>query len=401
MPKTPSAIRLYQGLSIYRVENSTKWYVRVWDRKAQKYMVKSTGEESAIKAKALAQELALSLLKAEKPVEREFTFRHFALKLLHRSRLQQGSGDRSKGYVKALHWGIQNEDWGLLRFFGERDVGQMRTQTYQEYMADLTKRRPDMTASTRNTLMATLRNVLKIARDEGVIDAVPETPRSKMKDNPRPFFRFHPVVEKDKDIYEKLLKQVKEMASQGVLVRGVAITDELYDLILFITLSFVRPISSELHSIRHSDITVAEDPRRLIVTIRDGKTGYRSANTMEAAVSVYDRIKERYPDAQPDDYIFFPEYTNRTTASNIVQRQFREVLKEGKIQVDEPTGKQHTLYSLRHTAICMRIINSEGKVNIFNLAKNAGTSVDQIERFYARFLPLSKEMARNLHSFGE
>jgi hypothetical protein len=48
----------------------------------------------------------------------------------------------------------------------------------------------------------------------------------------------------------------------------------------------------------------------------------------------------------------------------------------------------------------MRIILSEGKVNIFNLAKNAGTSIDQIERFYARHLPLSAEMARNLHSFG-
>jgi hypothetical protein len=58
-------------------------------------------------------------------------------------------------------------------------------------------------------------------------------------------------------------------------------------------------------------------------------------------------------------------------------------------------------YSLRHTAICMRIILSEGKVNIFNLAKNAGTSVDQIERFYARNLPLSREMAINLQSFGE
>jgi len=32
--------------------------------------------------------------------------------------------------------------------------------------------------------------------------------------------------------------------------------------------------------------------------------------------------------------------------------------------------------------------------------KNAGTSVDQIERFYARNLPLSKEMAINLQSFG-
>ena len=401
MSKAPSAIRLYQGLSIYRVENSTKWYVRVWDRKRKKYIVKSTGEDSAVKAKALAQELALSLLKAEKPVEKEFTFFNFALKLLHRSRLQQTSGDRSKGYVKALHWAIQNEDWGLLRFFGEKDVRQIRTQTYQEYMADLAKRRPDMTASTRNTLMATLRNVLKIARDEGVIDAVPETPRSRVKDNPRPFFRFHPLVAKDDDNYQKLLRQVKEMADQRIEVRGIVITDELYDLVLFLTHSFVRPITSELYAIKHSDITIANDPRRLIVTVRDGKTGYRSANTMEAAVSVYQRIKVRYPDAKPDDYLFFPDYKNRITVSNIVQRQFRQVLKDGNIQIDEATGKTHTLYSLRHTAICMRIINSEGRVNIFNLAKNAGTSVDQIERFYARFLPLSKEMAKNLQSFGE
>ena len=56
---------------------------------------------------------------------------------------------------------------------------------------------------------------------------------------------------------------------------------------------------------------------------------------------------------------------------------------------------------LRSKAISTSIINSEGRVNIFNLAKNAGTSVDQIERFYARFLPLSKEMAINLQSFGE
>jgi len=46
------------------------------------------------------------------------------------------------------------------------------------------------------------------------------------------------------------------------------------------------------------------------------------------------------------------------------------------------------------------IILSEGQVNIFNLAKNAGTSVDQIERFLRTQPTLSKEMARNLQSFG-
>jgi hypothetical protein len=49
----------------------------------------------------------------------------------------------------------------------------------------------------------------------------------------------------------------------------------------------------------------------------------------------------------------------------------------------------------------MRIILSHGKVNIFNLAKNAGTSVEQIERFYAKHLPLSREMAKNLQSLTD
>ena len=401
MTKAPSAVRLYKGLSLYRVANSSMWYVRVWDKKRKKYLVKSTAEDTLIRAREVAQELALSLLKAEKPVEKEFTFRHFALKLLHRSSLQHQTGERSHGYMKALHWAVQNEDWGLLRFFGDKDVRQIRTNTYQEYLADLTKRRPDLAPSTRNTLMAAFRNVMKIARDEGAIDIVPQTPRTKLKDNPRPFFRFHPLVSKEDDNYQKLLRTVREMIAEGLTVRGLVVTEELYDLILFLTHSFVRPISSELYAIKHSDVTVAEDPRRLIVTVRDGKTGYRAANTMEAAVSVYERILKRYPDAKPEDYIFYPQYLNRTTASTMLQRTFNEVLRQGGIETDTATGKTHTLYSLRHTAICMRIINSEGKVNIFNLAKNAGTSVDQIERFYARFLPLSKEMAKNLQSFGE
>lgn len=53
------------------------------------------------------------------------------------------------------------------------------------------------------------------------------------------------------------------------------------------------------------------------------------------------------------------------------------------------------------TAICMRIIRSHGRVNIFNLAKKAGTSVEQIEQFYAKNLPLSADMAKNLQSFGD
>ena len=133
----------------------------------------------------------------------------------------------------------------------------------------------------------------------------------------------------------------------------------------------------------------------------NGKTGFRVANTMPAAVSVYDRIKQRHTGAGPDDYLFFPDYENRKTASKIVQRQFREVMKRAGVE-DDPSAKiKYTIYSLRHTAICMRLVLSHGQVNIYNLAKNAGTSVEQIERFYAKRLPLSREMAINLQQFGD
>jgi hypothetical protein len=38
-----NAIKLYRGVSIYKVEGSENWYVCVWDRERQRYIVKTTG----------------------------------------------------------------------------------------------------------------------------------------------------------------------------------------------------------------------------------------------------------------------------------------------------------------------------------------------------------------------
>ena len=94
-------------------------------------------------------------------------------------------------------------------------------------------------------------------------------------------------------------------------------------------------------------------------------------------------------------------YANRATAARTFARQFNVLLDETDLKHDPVTNTERSVYCLRHIAICMRIILSHGKVNVFNLAKNAGTSVEQIERFYAKHLPLSSEMAKNLQSFGE
>ena len=99
----------------------------------------------------------------------------------------------------------------------------------------------------------------------------------------------------------------------GVVVRGVEVTEELYDLIVFCVHSFVRP-TTELYALKHDDIVIEREPKRLLVMIRSGKTGFRIAYTMFAAVSAYERLRKRHPNAGGDDYIFLPEYTNRATA---------------------------------------------------------------------------------------
>jgi len=52
------------------------------------------------------------------------------------SRLEAG-GERHIGTVKAIEWAIQNDDFGLLKRFGAKDVRKIKTRDYTEYMTEL------------------------------------------------------------------------------------------------------------------------------------------------------------------------------------------------------------------------------------------------------------------------
>jgi hypothetical protein len=396
-------INLRRGLAIYRVKASPYYRVRVWIPSQKKRIVKTTKTADRAEAISIAEEFLNTLgtrgILNEVPQSR--TFETFADKLLLNEKARGERGEISRRLWTVTKFYLNHKHWGVLRRFAKADITTIQTKHYHQYLDWVQEQDSSLTPATLNHIASVFAKVMKLARQEGAIDFVPATPRVKRLDNPRPFFPFHPLVDKDHDEYKILLKTAKEMADEKIRVRDTTITDELYDFILFMTHSFLRPTESEVYAITHRDIVVADDPKRLIVTIRKGKTGHRIINTMPAAVSVYGRIKSRNKGVTTDDFIFFPAYENRSTAKQTVQRQFNALLKRSQLKKDRYSTSVHTVYSLRHTAICMRIILSHGKVNIFNLAKNAGTSVDQIERFYARNLPLSREMAINLQSFGE
>jgi hypothetical protein len=341
-------IKLQRGIAIYKTHASPYWNARIRNSNTHTYLLRSTKEKSRIKARAAALELASDLLSKTPSVPKEFTFKHYATRFLERARALVARKQRNKDYVRSALLFLDNDEWGLMKALGGDDIREIKTRHFQQFMDKVGVKRPDLSPSTRNGLSATFRNVLKVASDDGVIDEVPSTPRTKHTDNPRPFFRFFPLVPKSRDVYKKVLKTAKQMAADKVVIRGVQVTEELYDFIIFIVHSFVRPISTELYSIRHNDCEIADTPKRLLVTIRNGKTGFRTANTMPGAVSAYERIQDRYPDAKGEDYIFLPEYKNRSTAARIFQRQFNYLLETAAIKHDPITDQDHTLYLQIH-----------------------------------------------------
>ncbi|MBS0251196.1 MAG: integrase [Proteobacteria bacterium] len=399
-------VKIAKGVAIYQTHASPFYFARILDLRTGRYTVRSTKETSRLEARKVADELAYEMRSPDRKAEPEFSFKYYAQRYVEIARGKVQRSELNKNYVRTTTVMLDNDDWGLIRHLGTRDVRELKTRDWQIFIEKLLAKRPDLSSSTRNSLKAAFRNVMKVVRDDGLIDVVPATPRVTVRDNPRPFFRFHPLVSKEKDEYDKLKAGAKKLAAKKLVVRGVLVTEELYDLILFTVHSFVRPITTELYALRHSDINVQGDKDRdekkwLQVTVRNGKTGMRIASTMPGAVAPYKRICDRYPEAKGEDYVFLPDYPNRQTAARIIARQFNAVLQEEDLKSDPILKTERTIYSLRHTAICMRLVLSKGQVNIYTLAKNAGTSVNQIERFYARNLPMAPELVKNLQIFGD
>jgi integrase len=64
---------------------------------------------------------------------------------------------------------------------------------------------------------------------------------------------------------------------------------------------------------------------------------------------------------------------------------FKWVLREAGVATEDTWGRPRTLYCLRHTAIMFRLLYGQG-IDMLTLARNARTSVQMIERFYASAL---------------
>lgn len=237
--------------------------------------------------------------------------------------------------------------------------------------------------------------VLKTAYEDGLIGRVPAFPRRGQKPAPRPAFT--------RQSYKALLAFLKEVEAgrPAIEFHGNRVDWELRALVTFMVNSFFRP--GDLFKVQNQHITVipegGDGPAYLRIDLPTSKGHDAPIITMPVAVKIYERVLKNHRQAgygRPGDYVFLPARQNRAYAHEIVRRQFRLVLVAAGL-LKSAKGVDHTLYSLRHTALTFRLLNAE-ELDLVTLARAARTSVDMIDRYYAS--ALTAEMNRDkLHSF--
>lgn len=128
-------------------------------------------------------------------------------------------------------------------------------------------------------------------------------------------------------------------------------------------------------------MTIVEDQaaggRILEIEVR-GKRGVGYCKSTIGAVRPFERILERNK-PEPTDLVFPARH----------KKQFNGILEKLGLKFDRD-GNCRSAYSLRHTYICMRLM--EG-ADIYQLSKNGRTSVEMIEKFYATHIKTSLDSA--------
>jgi len=115
-----------------------------------------------------------------------------------------------------------------------------------------------------------------------------------------------------------------------------------------------------------------------IVFFVSGKTGGREVVARNVDVLEYlQHIKELYVEPTPDEFVFAHKDGKPIKS---FKKSFASFIDAAGVGVDGK-GNRRTIYSLRHTYATFRL---EEGVGVYTLARNMGTSVSMIERFYAQ-----------------
>lgn len=388
-------------LIVYRLAASQYWWVRYYaNGKIFRRTTKEIDKKAAYEfAKRFFEEIIIRRRENLAPAKRT-SFQACAMDMLKSQEAQLARGEISAITHQNTKYRIYKT---VLPFFGSYDVSVIKYELLEEFLNLLSKRKPQLSSVTINAYIKLVRRVLSEAVDKEIILRLPKFPRLKVEDQPRGHFtvreyrRLRSLARtlqgKSFDVRKAADENGKEDAAQytqagkshtGRLVRRVTISEDLNDLITFMVYGFIR--STDIKNIQHKHIEIVRKKSvYLRLRLPISKKHKDPIVTMPRAVLVYEKILKRREGNQGrvsgDDFVFAPQFLRRDYALKEFQRQFDVVMHYSGLR-EGVNGESRSLYSLRHSCIMFRLLYGGG-VDHITLARNARTSPEMIERFYA------------------
>ena len=365
MPESIVSHTLMGGkLHVYKRPGSRFWQSSAYEAGRNRRI--TTKEESLAKAKQVAEDWYLELrgklrsgeLKAEK------TFREAAAQFEREYEIIT-EGQRSPRYVQGQKDRLRVH---LIPFFGQMTLSEITPGQVQEYRIARnlnSKTGKPLARSTIHHEIVALRQVLKTAIRHGWLQYLPdlsEPYRASGKISHRAWFS----PEEYRTLYTATRKRAREAKGK----RWQWCCEQLHDYVLFMANTGLRP--DESARLEYRDVKIVKDEaidNTILEIVVRGKRGVGYCISMPGAVTPFKRLVKRN---DPKDMTarLFP---------NTHRELLNAVLRETNLKFDREDNRR-TAYSLRHTYICLRLM--EG-ADIYQIAKNCRTSVEMIEKYYA------------------
>jgi integrase len=374
-------------LHLYRRDNSGCWQCSTY--MAGKNWRVSTKEQSLGHAKDFAQDWYLELMGKGRAgvLKVGKTFKQ-AADLFVQEYDVITAGERHPKYITMIQ-GILRVH--LLPFFGSKVVSEITPGMVQEYRIHrMTSRLEKETGEPKRPARATirmevvmLRQVLKAAYRHGWLPYLPDL-SAPYKASGKIAHRAWFSPEEYKRLYEATRAETKAVDGQSLYRKYIR--EQFHDYVLFMANTGLRP--DEAARLEFRDVAIVTDEatgeRILEIEVR-GKRGVGYCKSMTGAVMPFQRLQKRLRppfgrlrERGKSKVKNIPELTDKIFGKTQADL-LNAVLARLNLKVDRD-GNRRTAYSLRHTYICLRLM--EG-ADIYQIAKNCRTSVEMIEMFYA------------------
>jgi integrase len=388
--ESPKFITLGRGypdtLQVFRMPASKYWYVGMYLSSRGRFVKKSTKCEKLNDAKVVAADWYEDRI-VEKRTHHASSGMSFAIyseKFQETQKREIRRGNLSQDMLDEDRRKLEKD---VIPYLGSHSVRKVDYNLVDRFIDDLVSDRK-LSPSSLKKYVVLIRKVLKEAERDGVISAIPNLPTIKSREKPRPWFT--------PEQYKRLLSSCRDLrdnppkngygAGSG---DGTEFDfEELYDFIVFMIHTFLRPSEWKYLQNKHIEVMETNGQKQLVISVPNAKTkkskGLSDSTSTEIAADIYlKKILKRHD--EENDYLFFNDIKDRDRwVQDRLSRVFRIVCDAADLDTDTH-GQKHTTYSLRHSALCFQILKTNG-TDLFSLAKNARTSVEMLEKFYLSHL---------------